>query len=85
MSAKDAPIARRSLFQGGEAATQRLVKPPTDGSNPSPGATLIGVIDRWRVRADYIAQRADLVRNFDRWLQLRAAAEMWERQYGDGS
>lgn len=26
------------IFQGGEEATQRLVKPPTDGSNPSPGA-----------------------------------------------
>lgn len=66
MSAKDAPIAYRF---------------PLVVSVPRGAAPYAGFV-HWAARADYIAQRADLVRNFDRWLQLRAAAEMWERQYG---
>lgn len=78
MSAKDAPIAKPLTFEQLKAFADKL-----HGNGRAPSQpTLVGVIDRWRMRRVFIEQHADVVRNFDRWLQLLAAAKMWEARFG---
>lgn len=46
------------------------------------GGKLVDLPDAWSCRKTYIDTHADCVRNFDRWRQLKAAAEMWETLNG---